>query len=74
MNSIEELLAEMPDTAPMKLAIVNVKTAMIVSRVLLKDVQNMRATNDEVLKLTNMLLEQESYFTELFEDNANADD
>ena len=66
MNSIEELLAEMPDTAPMKLAIVNVKTAMIVSRVLLKDVQNMRATNDEVLKLTNMLLEQESYFTELF--------
>lgn len=74
MNSIEELLAEMPDTAPMKLAIVNVKTAMIVSRVLLKDVQNMRATNDEVLKLTNMLLEQESYFTELFEDNANEND
>jgi len=62
---LPELLAEMPDNAPMKLAILNVQTALIVSKVMLHEVQGLRAGNAEVVRLANMLLDQEAYFNEI---------
>ncbi len=71
---LPELLSEMPDEAPMKLAILNVQTALIVSKVMLHEVQGLRAGNAEVVRLANMLLDQEAYFNELTSAEGETDD
>ena len=70
---LEEILGNLPDDNAFKLAVINVQSALVVSKETLQQISMRRSghittpTNAEMIKLASMILEQEAYLSEAME-------
>ena len=63
---LEEILGNLPDDNAFKLAVINVQSALVVSKETLRQIST-TPTNAEMIKLASMILEQEAYLSEAME-------
>lgn len=63
---LEEILGNLPDDNAFKLAVINVQSALVVSKETLRQI-SATPTNAEMIKLASMILEQEAYLSEAME-------
>ena len=63
---LEEILGNLPDDNAFKLAVINVQSALVVSKETLRQIST-TPTNAEMIKLASMILEQEAYLSEAIE-------